>query len=736
MDKSNWHLKWITSGPESFLNVRFSGVEIKIYLAFLLIVTLGLWPVSSGLLSLKNDEIIYFLPYRYNIVENIRNWQFPLWSPYIYMGFPISGDMQSGAWNPLVWLLATTGRYTLTTLHAELLIYIFFAAIGMFKLMRALEFQPIVCFTIAVSYAFSGFIIDSGQFMCWESCACFLPYTYIYFIRLLQHPGTRVSAKFALANFCLLIAGGYPFFFIANIYFLALGFAVFCIISKGNLEKRKIKRAFICLTISVILFLLLSTAPLLCFANLLPYYSRGTHLPLKAALFNSYSLFSTISLLFPFSITRDHADFGNNNVLSRNLYIGILLLPFVMKGMVTKRTIAWNTTLLCIIFSFALSLGDVLPFRKWAYWWLPLMNTFRHPSNFRLFITVGLLSFAGKGLHEFLSSPLKENRKAIINSFYFILLGALVLGICFLPLKENDPFSDASMTAVALKKILGNISFRQGVLLSLLLQIPFLLGSIFLFKKRKYYYLCALSILNVICLGQPQLLSSTVAKNPVFRINDFIKKQPEGFPITELRAPISFPDERRTFLYEYKEPLEFFFNKKIAINTFINNPTILKTYDAFINDSSLMLLLKTYPFLYEADSVITVNSHIPSESKKCWIQTIKTHSGNQENRSVFLTSFKPNEFEFAVKKNTSGLIVILQNNFPGWEASANNKLLPIETVNKTFMGLNLPAGTYTLHLQYKPGWFLPGMIFSFIGLLIIATLLFNIRFTCRTAFLI
>src|SRR5215207_8141655 len=91
------------------------------YLFLLSLCLLTFWPISLGLFSVKNDAIHYFLPFRYQISEAIRNGEWPFWSPYIYLGYPIAGDMQSGAWNPVVWFFSLLGRYDLTLFHVETL---------------------------------------------------------------------------------------------------------------------------------------------------------------------------------------------------------------------------------------------------------------------------------------------------------------------------------------------------------------------------------------------------------------------------------------------------------------------------------------------------------------------------------------------------------------------------------------------------------------------------------------
>src|SRR6478672_3289306 len=84
-------------------------------LVFLVLLSIACyWPLSFGVFSAKNDNIVQFLPVRFQVSEAIRHGILPLWSPYMYLGYPIHGDMQGGAWNPVVWLRSVFGRYNIT----------------------------------------------------------------------------------------------------------------------------------------------------------------------------------------------------------------------------------------------------------------------------------------------------------------------------------------------------------------------------------------------------------------------------------------------------------------------------------------------------------------------------------------------------------------------------------------------------------------------------------------------
>ena len=103
-----------------------------------LLCALAYWPLAFHVLSLKNDALNYFLPVRFQVSEAIYNHQYPFWSPYFNLGYPLHGDMQSGVWNPFVQFLSLFGPYTLYKLQIETLLYIFLSGTGMYFLVRQL----------------------------------------------------------------------------------------------------------------------------------------------------------------------------------------------------------------------------------------------------------------------------------------------------------------------------------------------------------------------------------------------------------------------------------------------------------------------------------------------------------------------------------------------------------------------------------------------------------------------
>ncbi len=87
------------------------------------------------------------------------------------------------------------------------------------------------------------------------------------------------------------------------------------------------------------------------------------------------------------------------------------------------------------------------------------------------------------------------------------------------------------------------------------------------------------------------------------------------------------------------------------------------------------------------------------------------------------------ELDVAITTKASGLLVVSDQYYPGWEATVDGKQTPIYAVDGIFRGIFLNAGTHTIKFEYKPLSFLIGGIISIISLLftIIFLLLISYR---------
>ena len=202
--------------PSNFLS------RWKYYLLLILITLIAFVPLTFQLYSLKNDALVYFLPYRYQVSESIQHGSFPWWNPFLYTGLPLHSDIQSGVWNPVVMVVSLFTTYNMSVLELELLFYLIVASFGMFKLCRHLGISPVASLVAATAYICSGYITDSGSLIPWITSAAYIPFVFLFFSKLLLEPSLRHSFLFSL-SFFLLLAAGYPSFFIFTCYVLLAG---------------------------------------------------------------------------------------------------------------------------------------------------------------------------------------------------------------------------------------------------------------------------------------------------------------------------------------------------------------------------------------------------------------------------------------------------------------------------------------------------------------------------------
>src|SRR5215212_6352370 len=108
------------------------GLSNKSILFFIVLLMIAFLPVSSFVFFLKNDAFSGYFPPKFFMSESIHAGTLPLWNPYINFGIPQYGDMSSGFWSPITWLISATVGYNAYSFTIEVLIYLFIAGIGMY----------------------------------------------------------------------------------------------------------------------------------------------------------------------------------------------------------------------------------------------------------------------------------------------------------------------------------------------------------------------------------------------------------------------------------------------------------------------------------------------------------------------------------------------------------------------------------------------------------------------------
>ena len=691
-----------------FSAFRQNKIHYQNFFLLLIICLLAYWPLTFGIFSVKNDAIHEFLPYRFNIAEAIRNGEMPFWSPYIYLGNPVYGDMQGGAWNPFVWFFSLFGRYTIFTFHFENILYIFLGAAGMYKLTHFLTGHTRTALLIATGYMLSGFML-SGQLIHWLAAAGIIPYVIFYYLSSLKKPSIINGAKTGIALF-FLFTTAYPSFFILTGYLL---FAHILVIMASRFRTRPFfpvsSMRFIALFLTTaVVFIGLSLPAIVSYLDMLPYYSRGSGTSYQDTLSNSFELRHLITLFFP-GVLNTSDMHSATDITSRNVYIGIF--PMIILAAFPPKLNRRNSMLLLLaVFSLLFSLGGATPIRKFCYDFIPLMDTFRHPSQIRLFFILALLLLAAPGITKYFDHFTLNKTIRPVTLVFFSSICLITLFTLFDSKIINEIFySDFLSARDTLKKTISGLSFTGAVAISGCIQIFF--TGLFLWSLKKYpdkkKWFPVLWIANLLILAQLALPVSFVSKTSAKEINALIKRYPDGFPVSTLNNSLSSNSADAFNEYD-KVSLLFFYNKKIGISRIAYTPSFIDEQGLFLDTRLLYDYVASKPVVYIADSIIqlkdtstlkNINScnYAVSDSVFC----IKGSCENRNNATI--TKMSSNRFEIETINISPGVLILTQTYYHHWKAWVDGSPAKILKVNSAFMGIYMNPGNHNVIFKFVPG---------------------------------
>ena len=636
------------------------------YGILLLFALVNYWPVSLHLFSLKNDALIYFLPYRYHVSEAVQNGYFPFWSPYLYTGLPLHADIQSGVWNPVVMLISVFTRYSMTVMQWELLLYIFLGGAGFYRLCRFLRIDGRFALVLAASYMAGGFMIDSASFIPWITSAAWLPFVFLYFLRLLQQPSVRNSLGLGL-SLTLLFLSGYVSFFIITAYLLSGTVVVRTVLLLRKKQGRAVRSLWLYAGGAALLALLLCSPALLSYVSFFSYYQRGDGVSLERAETNPFSLVNLCSYVFPPASYRLD---GDNDISSRNAFIGLIPLLFFLYGFRFRFSSFQKVLLSLTAFLFLFCLGNATPVRAWCYHLLPLMDSFRHPGTVRLFTNTGILLLAGFGYERYVQNRETLPFRKFLYGIFALVLLTIVL-VCILSgamPAVADGFRRLAPNSEAVKQFLDTAPVQTWLILSGLAQLA-CLALLLLHQRRTLQAAAFTNLLICTALCMPFTM---VSKFTAAQADRFVLSHPAGFPASLAWLPVenNVNHQPSWTLLGYED----FYSKRISIQDQLNNPTITGAYETLIADSAGRAEAARHPFAYL-----------------------------RNNGPVGLRQFGPNAFRFEINSASASELMLTQQYHHFWKAEVNGQAVPVERNGPAFMKIRVLAGQAQVHVYYRPG---------------------------------
>ena len=373
-------------------------------LALFLSIGLAFAPVSLGLYSMKFDIMDQFYPCRVFIAESFARGELPLWSPYIYLGYPFYSDPQAGLHYPLTWLLALLFGYRAYTMHLEFLFHVWLLAASFWALLRSLGLRADTAFWGALSLGLSGFVLSNAQHLTWLISVAWLSTAAWALHRLWAQP--RVFWALVLGwSLAMNLTGGYPAFSIIAFYLLL----PYCLWRFWHLEGGLRLRYLGLFSLAALFSLSLGWSYLYGLYEVLPLVDRGAGLTAEQVNALPFPPKALISLFAPWA-TGTAPEYWGTDISMSNLYLGALALPLALYSgrLGLKRSAYWPLALGLVLLLVAM--GSATPLRTWLYHALPGMKFFKMASIFRLFASFFFLIFLSFALEQLLQSA--EKRRA------------------------------------------------------------------------------------------------------------------------------------------------------------------------------------------------------------------------------------------------------------------------------------------------------------------------------------
>ena len=667
------------------------------FFIFSVLALICFWPLSLQLLTFKNDALTYYYPVRVLISDALHNGQLPLWTPFVNLGYPLHADMQSGAWSPVIWLIAILTNYSLYAFHLEFIFHIALAGTGFYLLAKDYGCSRNVALMAGVCYQFSGFMIDSAQFYTCITSAAYLPFVFLHLRKVLwQHPKNTDALLLSFWLY-IFITSGYPSLFIITAYLLFI-YLVYSFATSKVLRAQWMP-IFKKLLIATLIFIALALPAALSFYYHLAEIKRGAGQSMAFVMENPMNPSNIVSLISPFAVLAPDS-WLDTSILMRNIYIGLVPFVFLLAALVVKyfRGKDFLFSLSMFVLMLAASFGSYGFVRAFLFNYVPLMDSFRHPGVFRLFAIFFMLVIAMQALQRFIEFK-KETKvlKNIILSVALISLLVLLISAAV----SGPSFGRQGMNAVAWHAAL---SFSSRYLVQLVFVAIFLwLIYRWVIKEKSVQYLWLLVVADMIVAAQFNLPTTVLGATRFANAQKIINRNAQSFPLPENISLASMASGSENEMTGSSLPMQ----KKMSRNDYYFTPGNLILQDSFYA-SSIRPMAFALPAFYLAanDDTAAIAGFIPASP----------------GGTAYVVKLSANEIELIVKCSSASWLIAQQNYYPGWRAFVDKEEKRIEKKNITEMAVQLAPGTHQVIFSYEPAylrWAVPLSFASLTGILLI-----------------
>lgn len=620
-----------------------------------------------------------------NLINSSAAWNegyLPLWSPYIFNGYPQIADLQVGAFYPPNAIIGLFSVFTQKALMWQLVFHYALAGIGMFFLVRYLTKSALAGVFSGIAYLFSGFMIGHASHVGMQNTAAWIPFCFLFVALTLERVSWRWATAAGASIGTAILAGHFQvsIFLLFAVGFYFVFYVLFRWIDTKQIPWREV---MVMMLIGVVAFLI-SAVQLVSTYELTKQSTRAA-ISLELAQTESLEPGSLRGLTkanyqnVAYGTYRGPWDRTQNYV-----YIGITTLGLALAALLYHiRRRFWRMGAFFIVLA---SIALLYSFGKYGvlhqyFFLLPLFDKMRAPSNMMLLFNFSIIVLAGYGL-ALLSSSLPRFRLMWI--FVVVVLASEVI-------------PHALLTDLTFARRAPDTIFEE----------PWIIKA----TRDEYAKLDPLMRYRLYRVPE---LERNVAQ--VVRIDDFAGYNPLALKRQAMYEDAMVKEPKLIDLGSIKYlPCEYISSRSASLAR-VGQLCINDTYlpRAFVVDS--------WKISAGEDAVLSdmqkVDLHKTAILEEELLTPVASDARPLDANLQFAWRNNPNEMNFTIGVNKPALLFVNETWYPGWKAFIDGKEAHIYRANYLFQAVFVPEGAHNVQLRFTSPSLKQGLLLSMIGVII------------------
>ncbi|MBN1458951.1 MAG: YfhO family protein [Armatimonadetes bacterium] len=687
--------------------------DVAAVVGVVLLHLLFFWRAATlGGALLQSDICYQFEPLNAFMHETLRAGRLPLWTPYLFCGYPIAAEGQIATFYPpallLGWLLPSFGA-----VNWQIVSHTMLAAIGMYALGRRLGLTPFGAWLGATVFSFSGYLFAHLHHVGLIRAAAWLPVV-LLFVDRAWHGRALANGALAGAAWAACALCGHP----QTLFFISLAmifWLIWKVWSSSENRRRYLGKAVGLLALVWALGLGLSAVQLLLTAELQRLAPHGEMGSLEYV--TSFSLLPKhlLGLVAPnWQGTPAFNTYGGERYYWEYvLYIGLIPLLLALFGSTRRQGRIWVGVALVSLL-FALAEGNPL-YQMLRF--VPGFAHFRAPARYVFLFTFAAALLAGWGWERLRCLPVVSHPRRVWACA--VLIGILTIADLWHFDRTLAPLADPQVLA-AQPRVVEEIQRDSAWGRSLVIPPIEIYAD---WSPPEGW------------AGNPDGWLEARVYLPA--------DVPQSFELRIVGGYAGFVDPRHAAYFEVASAEAAQVGRvdlysMVGTRYFVTPPG-LELPDLPSKEVPPFRLTRNEAAFSRAFVVSDVMTASNSEAALAHALSLAGNGelrhravaeglpqgwqGDASTASILGIEEKRPEHIFVRARADGNALVVLNERWdPGWVAAVDGKSAPLVEVNSVIMGVPIAAGEYTVEFSYRPEGLIAGRLISLASLAVLIAL--------------